>query len=460
MQTQEITETNSDIKETQVEQLNASWSNQEEMLFNASDFDTLSTKRAQSITGFDDAIDVGSRSEISMDIRKIRGAAPIMVPMAEFMVVEGMNARLPTPEWQEHIHWLAEQMLIEGFRQDKPIYGFVSTEPKTGAKKIGIIDGESRYEAAKIAISKGAQITALPTVMAPDGLSIEEMTIELATSNTGKPFTPMEMAMLTQRFVKWGRNHKQICKILKVSPSYVSQLIAIAKAPNRVRTMITERQISVQVAMNALKDGAGSAITQLEAAVSNAQSKGLERVTAKHLPEYRVKRAARTYAPQMQSVLQKLKLNEGVFAMFDDDVREEIETLLSDIEQMSKHDPVAEAQAKAEAKAKRLAERQAAKEAKAAKAAKAAKSTKPRKPRKTKQLPLIESPQASTTDAAVDPQSPTVALDSKATPKQLDSNADSESEQKSSVQVASEDDTDAPFEESVVVRDIEDVFPA
>lgn len=359
-----------------------------------SEFEQAESAKAQSMREFDDSkIRVMGHKDVPMDIRSSRGKPSQLVLLDNLYIVPGMNVRLDTPEWDDHIEWLTGRILEEGFREDQPLLVF-ATKDDAGQIKYGIISGESRFHATHRANKRGADIKALPVYLAAEGMSIEEMTIQLATSNTTKPFTPLESSVLAQRFSKWGRAPAEISLIMKVSLNYVLQLLKIARAPNRIRAMIQDGSVPFQVALAALNNDPANAVENLEKGVIAAKAAGRDRATAKFMPEQQAQKAARHHAPQMKTVLQKLTGNEGMMALMDDEIREEIERLLTEIDTMAAKTPADVQKAKDEKLAK-----SAAKKAERA----ASKAAAPAKASKKKPANDVES---GTQDAAKEPAAP------------------------------------------------------
>lgn len=340
-----------------------------------SEIDQMESPKAQKMLDFDDsAIRVLGHNEIPVLMRSTRLKAPLSVALNDLHIVPGMNPRFDTEEWNQHIEWLAGQIQQEGYRDDCPLLVFATTEPGTNRPVYGIISGESRFRAVERANKRGAQILAVPVTLVPEGMSIEEMNMQLATSNTGKPFSPLELAVLAQRFSKWGREPKEIAKILKVSTAYVNQLLKISKAPNKVRSMLQEGSISFGAALTALNADPTTAVAKLQQTAAAAKAAGKKTGTSKFMPEQQATKAARAYAPQMQTLLQKIQSDDGAFALMDDQVRAAVIELLAEIQKMSEKKPEDIAKAKADKEAEREAKKAKRLADKAAKAEQTAKN--------------------------------------------------------------------------------------
>lgn len=321
-----------------------------------SEVEAFNSESAGAMREFDDSqVPIMPFNSFPIELRSSRGKSNLLVKYEDLHVVPGLNFRLPTAEWEEHIEWLTNEIATNGFREDCPLLVFPTKENGSGRLVYGIISGESRYHAVGRANKRGAAIDALPAVLAPEGLSLEEMACMLATSNTGKPFSALEQAYAAQRFSRWGRSKTEIATLLKVTRTYVSQLLVVAAAPHAIREKISSGQIAFQAVYSALKEDPSTAAKRIEEGISAAKRAGRDRVTPKFMQDQTIK-AARAFAPKMQTVLQSLIKNEGIFALLDQDIQNEIAAVLKEIDEQAKRDPAEEAKKKAELKAERKAE--------------------------------------------------------------------------------------------------------
>lgn len=328
-----------------------------------SDVEAFDSEKARAIAEFDDSrIKILSNREVSVTVRGERGKANPSIRLENFFIVPGLNARLQTQEWEEHIEWLTGQILKEGFREDCPLLVFPTLD-ESGQHKYGIISGESRFHAATRAAKRGAPIVSLPVVLTSEGSSMEEMSIQVATSNTGKPFTPLELALLAQRFAKWRKEPAEIARFMKVSTNYVHQLLRIASAPHQVRAMIQDGTVSFGTALAAINADSTTAVESLQKGVAMAKAAGKGRLTNKFLPEKQAEKAARTFSPEMHAFLKRLQSNELTMGLMEDEDRTALNDLVKKIEEMANATPESIAQAKAEkdAEAKRKKEESASK---------------------------------------------------------------------------------------------------
>jgi len=204
------------------------------------------------------------------------------VPRASIRVIDGFNVRnSDDPEYVAHIRFLADSMKANGYYPDKPLSGFVARENDQDV--IYLSDGHSRLSAVDLAVSEGCEIATIPVVVKPRGTSMEDLTVALFTSNTGKPLTPIETAAVCKRLVGFGMPEKTIAERLNLSKRYVDDLLALIGSPKAIRNLVTTGKVSATNAINAIHTHGDKAIAKLTAAVDTAQAAGGKKATAKHL---------------------------------------------------------------------------------------------------------------------------------------------------------------------------------
>lgn len=201
------------------------------------------------------------------------------VPVNKLVVLPGFNVRTKTPEYEAHIEQLTQSILANGFYANQPL-GVIIDE----SGQVIVHSGHSRLEAAKRAIALGAQIETLPVVTSPRGTTMEDLTIGLVTNNTGKPLSPIEVAVVIKRMVGWGRDTKDIASKLGVTEGYVNDLLGLLEAPEATKQLVAAGKVAAGTAIKlGKKVGAKEAAKQLQAAAA-ALPAG-KTVTPKHLKE-------------------------------------------------------------------------------------------------------------------------------------------------------------------------------
>lgn len=219
------------------------------------------------------------------------------VPYSQLRVIEGFNARVRTPQYEEHLEALTQSIIENGYYQDKPIAGYVA-KGEDGENVIFITEGHTRYEAVGRAIERGAPIETLPVVVKPRGTSKVDLTVALATSNEGRPFTPYEKAIIVKRLIGYGLDVPTIARRLAMTTKYVNDLLTLIEAPQDVQEMVASGKVSPTLAIKELNLHGAKASGRLKVAVANAEASGKGKATAKHL-DGRQRPARKPQTPQI-----------------------------------------------------------------------------------------------------------------------------------------------------------------
>lgn len=204
------------------------------------------------------------------------------VPREFIRVIPGFNVRnSDDPDYQQHIRWIADSIKENGFYSHKPLAGYVGKDGEDDV--IFLTDGHTRLAAIDIATAEGAEIASLPVIVSPRGTSLEDLTVALYTSNTGRPLTPYETGQLCKRLISFGWTEKQIAERLVLSITQVNNCLDLAAAPLSVRKLVSEGKVSATAAIQTLHTHGTNATSVLEKAVEVATQAGKERATAKHI---------------------------------------------------------------------------------------------------------------------------------------------------------------------------------
>lgn len=199
--------------------------------------------------------------------------------------IDGFNVRSETADYLAHIESITASIMANGFMSDKPLAAFVADDGK-----IYITDGHSRLRAARLAIERGYTLEQLPVVVKPRGTSMEDITIALVTSNSGKALTPFETGVVIKRLIGMGLDEKEIAKRLALGLPYVKDLLNLVAAPKPIRDMVIEGKVSATTAIVELEKHGGKAVKRLEDAHKVAVASGKTKVTAKHLKPAKAKK--------------------------------------------------------------------------------------------------------------------------------------------------------------------------
>ncbi|WP_454674867.1 dATP/dGTP pyrophosphohydrolase domain-containing protein [Achromobacter pestifer] len=206
------------------------------------------------------------------------------VPRASIIVMPGFNVRDPEDEGTKaHIRGIADSIKADGFYDDKPLVGFVAKNDE-GKEEICLTDGHCRLAAFDLAVAEGYEGTTLPVVIKPRGTNLEDLTVALVTGNTGKPLTPLEVAVACKRLQSLGLDDTTIAKRLNFKTvSYVAELLDLIGSPREVRDMVRSGKVSATEARKALKQHGTKTAAVLADAVKIAANAGKTRATAKHI---------------------------------------------------------------------------------------------------------------------------------------------------------------------------------
>lgn len=207
-------------------------------------------------------------------------------------VAEGFNVRVHDADYKAHIRYLADSFKENGFMQDKPLAGYVADQ-HDGTSAIIITDGHSRLDAYDLAVSEGMEPFHLPVVTKPRGTSMEDLTIALVTSNSGRPLTPYELGLVVKRLVGYGMETKEIAKRIGKGKAYIEGLLDLVAAPKALRDMVTTGKVSATLAVETMKKhGTKEAAKVLGAGVKEATASGKDKVTKKVVKKVAEKKAS------------------------------------------------------------------------------------------------------------------------------------------------------------------------
>ena len=210
-----------------------------------------------------------------------------MVDLDNIIVMPGFNLRVTdTQEYKEGIRELADSIKSEGYYDTQPLGVFPADVD--GETQLVLISGHRRYEAAKLAIAEGADISRLPVVMKKPGSTDLDLALSLHKENTHVRPTILERAVLANRMMKIGMDDDDIAAKLGVTNKHVRDLKVIINAPKGVRDLIRDGKIAAYEAIAQLrKDPTGAKIMEAaekaEARAEASAAKKAEKLTRKNL---------------------------------------------------------------------------------------------------------------------------------------------------------------------------------
>lgn len=207
------------------------------------------------------------------------------VPPAEINQLDDFNVRVKNEDYSASVRMLADSIKANGFYAHKPIACMVIK--RNGSDVLAIIDGHTRYDAAMLAISEGAQIDKLPVVTTQSGTSLEDAIAGLVTNNNGKPLAPMALGIVCKRLVSFGWTNSKVAQKLAMTPAYVGQLLQLVSADKAIRDLVNEDKISATLAVQTINQEGEKAKEVLQEAVKTAEKAGKTRATSKHVKPFK-----------------------------------------------------------------------------------------------------------------------------------------------------------------------------
>jgi len=165
------------------------------------------------------------------------------------------EAYFEQPEVEEHIRGLADS--YKAGRYVPPIV----VQVRDGIPYIR--DGMHRRRALMLAISEGADIKRVQ-VLEHRGDEAQQ-TLLLATSNDGRPLSPMERAVIYDRLEKWGWTHQEIASSVRRTSKHVSQTLALLEMPIELKRMVQRNEIAATQAAELYRQHGDDAMSMINA---------------------------------------------------------------------------------------------------------------------------------------------------------------------------------------------------
>lgn len=126
-----------------------------------------------------------------------------------------------------------------------------------------LVQGHRRHAAVTRLISEGVEITSIPCFLEPSGTSEVDRVIDLFLSNSGKPLSPLEQANGIKRLLDYGWTNEAIAKRLGWSVSTVLNRIMLLEAPEAVKRMVAEGEVSASRAIAAIRENGAEDAAQV-----------------------------------------------------------------------------------------------------------------------------------------------------------------------------------------------------
>ena len=200
------------------------------------------------------------------------------VMIDDIVVKPGLNCRDPRDlVHAEHLSMLSKSIEAVGLLEPLTVY------MEDG--KAVITDGHFRFEAAKLAIERGAPIFNLPVKMEPKGSSEADRVFSQVARNSGKRLLPMEQGVVFKKLIALGWEEAEIAAKAGISRTHVSNMVELQSAPQAIVDMVKGGKVAAGLALKTMKaaDSEDAATATLQQAVETAESKGKTKATPKHV---------------------------------------------------------------------------------------------------------------------------------------------------------------------------------
>ncbi|TAL65819.1 MAG: ParB/RepB/Spo0J family partition protein [Burkholderiaceae bacterium] len=252
-------------------------------------------------------------------------AEMLMVDVNDLRVLDGFNPRIQDERYHAHVRTIADSIKENGYYPDKPLAGYGGLDGRKPV--IYVTDGFCRTAALKLAISEGAPISEVPLVLKDKSTTMEDLTVAFVVSNKGKNLTPMELAIVCKRLVGFGWTVQRIAEKVQITVEYVSQLLTLAGAPRHIREMVQSGEVTAALAIETMRKHGADAGEALNAGLAAAKATGKTRLTKKFMPAQVQRKFFIKNAPQMFSVMERIRALASYGAM-PPDIRSAIDDLV------------------------------------------------------------------------------------------------------------------------------------
>ncbi|HDU2622438.1 TPA: hypothetical protein RE968_003403 [Pseudomonas aeruginosa] len=249
-------------------------------------------------------------------------------------VLDGLNVRIKDEALTAHIRSLADKMKAEGFKPSKPLEVVVLEEG--GKTRLVVTDGHCRLAAVKIAIAEGAEILQIPCVALPSkGTTLQDLVAGLVTSNSGKPLTTYETALVCKRLFGYGWKEPQIAERLSFGEAYVSMLLELVAAPLSIISMVQSGEVAPTFAVEMMRKHRDKAVEVLKQGLTAAKAAGKTRVTKGYLPGAALQKLVKRQADSLYETAKSITQDPG-YSNLTDETRTKLDQLLADIAEREK----------------------------------------------------------------------------------------------------------------------------
>lgn len=233
------------------------------------------------------------------------------------------EAYFEQPEVEEHIRGLADS--YKAGRYVPPIV----VQVRDGIPYIR--DGMHRRRALMLAISEGADIKRVQ-VLEHRGDEAQQ-TLLLATSNDGRPLSPMERAVIYDRLEKWGWTVQEIASSVRRTTKHVGQTLALLDMPLELKRMVQRNEIAATQAAELFRQHGDDAVSMIHKAREKTDKGKVTKKDIVKVPRMtkKVQQAVRTHLGTVTARLAATEADDtgSITLVLDADEAEELMELRS-----------------------------------------------------------------------------------------------------------------------------------
>lgn len=204
----------------------------------------------------------------------------------------GWNRRHEGPELDAHIRSLADSIKVSGVK--KPLTVYLEDD------KVFLADGHCRRRASLLAIQEGTEIMAVPCIVAQKGATPADLLADQIVHNSGKPFSPMEIADVAYELTGMGWTSEKIAERIGKTAEWIDKLLDLRAAPQPLTDAVKAGEVSATLAAELVSKKGGSGAAK---AVAEAKERtGKAKVTKKDIEP-----AAKPSKPSIKALVEKIE---------------------------------------------------------------------------------------------------------------------------------------------------------
>lgn len=171
------------------------------------------------------------------------------------VVVEGRNSRFDLGDLDE----LAESIKNNGIQEPAKVQ-------LTASGEYQLVNGHRRHAACLKLVAKG-HIPKFPATVLPADVTEAEILASMVVANNGKPFLPLEEAMMLQKLKdEFKLTDKQIAERIGKSMSHVSNRLILLRADDSIKEALNDGSLKTTEALAVVKKSNGNKEVQRQIA--------------------------------------------------------------------------------------------------------------------------------------------------------------------------------------------------